>query len=91
MSFVLPSHHFIELYSRLTIYFVSHVTIVLNVYVNKGKYIYSIGQSFIKLESGNKNVDGQTNKMNYTKFESNLAMMVIYLPVKFKFDWIKRF
>ena len=28
---------------------------------------------------------------NYTNFESNLAMMVIYLPVKFEFDWTKRF
>ena len=31
----------------------------------------------------NGNVDGQTNKRNYTNFERNLAMMVIYLPVKF--------
>ena len=28
---------------------------------------------------------------NYTNFESNLAMMVMYLPVKFEFDWTKRF
>ena len=28
------------------------------------------------------------NGQNYTNFESNLAMMVIYLPVKFKIDWI---
>ena len=28
---------------------------------------------------------------NYTNFESNLAMMVMYLPVKFEFDWINRF
>ena len=33
----------------------------------------------------------QTNRPNYTNFESNLAMMVIYLPVKFDFDWTKRF
>ena len=26
----------------------------------------------------------QTNKQNYTNFERNLAMMVIYLPVKFE-------
>ena len=25
------------------------------------------------------------------QFRRNLAMMVIYLPVKFEFDWIKRF
>ena len=28
---------------------------------------------------------------NYTNFESNLAMMVMYLPVKFEFDWTKHF
>ena len=33
----------------------------------------------------------QTNRRNYTNFESNLAMMVIYLPVKFEFDWTKHF
>ena len=36
-------------------------------------------------------INGQTNKQNYTNFKSNLAMMVIYLPVKFEFDWTKRF
>ena len=36
-------------------------------------------------------MDRQTNRQNYTNFESNLAMMVIYLPVKFEFDWSKRF
>ena len=35
--------------------------------------------------------DGQTNERNYTNFERNLAMMVIYLPVKFEFDWTQRF
>ena len=28
---------------------------------------------------------------NYTNFESNLAMMVMYLPVKFEFDWTNHF
>ena len=40
-------------------------------------------------------MDGQTNgppkTLNYTKFERNLARMVIYLPVKFEFDWTNRF
>ena len=36
-------------------------------------------------------VNGQTNGQNYTNFERNLAMMVIYLPVKFEFDWTKHF
>ena len=31
-------------------------------------------------------INGQTNGQNYTNFESNLVMMVIYLPVKFEFD-----
>ena len=35
--------------------------------------------------------NGQANRQNYTNFKSNLAMMVIYLPVKFEFDWTKRF
>ena len=30
--------------------------------------------------------NGQTNTQNYTNFEKNLAMMVIYVPVKFEFD-----
>ena len=35
--------------------------------------------------------NGQTNGRNYTNFEWNLAMMVIYLPVKFEFNWTNRF
>ena len=35
--------------------------------------------------------NGQTNRWNYTNFVRNLAMMVIYLPVKFEFDWTNRF
>ena len=31
--------------------------------------------------------NGQTNRRNFTNFKRNLAMMVIYLPVKFEFDW----
>ena len=48
----------------------------------------SIGQSVFEVESGNGNVDGQTNGHKMDKqaelhqFERNLAMMVIYLPVK---------
>ena len=59
------------------------------------------GQNYtvFELQSGNKNVDkqsdgqtnGQTNRWNFTNFERNLAMMVIYLPVKFEFDWTNRF
>ena len=33
----------------------------------------------------------QTNKRNYTNCERNLAMMVIYVPVKFEFDWTNCF
>ena len=36
-------------------------------------------------------INGQTKGRNYTNFESNLAMMVMYLPIKFEFDWTKRF
>ena len=63
----------------------------------------SIGQTVFKVESGNKNMDGQmdgqTNgqkngQMNgriNTNFERNLAIMVIYVPVKFEFDWTNLF
>ena len=62
----------------------------------------SIGLTVFELESGNKNVDGQmdgqtngkngqTNTRNYTNFEKSLAMMVIYVPVKFEFAWTNRF
>ena len=60
----------------------------------------SIGQTVFELEFGNRNFDGQTNGQetdkrtngqNYTNFERNLAVMVSYVPVKFKFDWTKRF
>ena len=55
----------------------------------------SIGQTVFELESGNENVDGQTNgqtnTQNYTNFKRNLAMMVIYVPVRFEFDWTNRF
>ena len=42
-----------------------------------------------KWTNGRKN--RQTNGRNYTNFERNLAMMVIYVPVKYEFDWINRF
>ena len=35
--------------------------------------------------------NGQTNRQNFTNFERNLAMMVIYLPVKVEFDQTNRF
>ena len=43
-----------------------------------------------------RNVDEQangqkSNRQNYPNLESNLAMMVIYLPVKFEFNWPKHF
>ena len=57
-----------------------------------------IGQTVFELESGNKNVDeqmdGQTNGQKTNKrthgitplSKRNLAMMVIYPPVKFEFN-----
>ena len=33
----------------------------------------------------------QTNRRNYTGFKRNLVMMVIYLCVKFEFDWTNHF
>ena len=63
----------------------------------------SIGETVFELESGNKSVDGQTDgqknrqmdrqtdRQNYTNFKRNLAMMVIYVPVKYEFDWTNCF
>ena len=48
-------------------------------------------KSAFELESGNGNVDEQTNGRNYTNFERNLAIMVIYLPVKLEFNWTNHF
>ena len=55
-----------------------------------------IGHSVFELESGNGNVghtdkNGQMNGRNYINFKRNLAIRVIYLPVKFEFDWTKHF
>ena len=59
-----------------------------------------IGQTIFELESGNENVNrgmdkrtknGQTNRQNFTNFKRNLAMMVIYVPVKYELDWINHF
>ena len=36
-------------------------------------------------------MDKQTDGRNYTNFERSLAMMVIYFPVKFEFDWTRIF
>ena len=62
---------------------------------------FAIGQPVFELESGNRNFDGQTNGQkkdkrtdgwNFdTNFEMNLAVMVIYLPVKFEFNRTKHF
>ena len=42
-----------------------------------------------KRTKGQKN--GQTNGWNYTNFERNVAMMVIYVPVKYEFQLDKLF
>ena len=49
-----------------------------------------ITQSIFEFESRNQNVEVQMNRQNYTNFDSNLAMVVFHLPVKFEFDWTKR-
>ena len=36
-------------------------------------------------------MDRQTNGRNYTNFKRNLAMMAIYPPLKFEFDWTNNF
>ena len=39
----------------------------------------------------NGQTDRQTNRQNFTNFERNLAMMVIYIPVKYEFDCTNHF
>ena len=65
--------------------------------------INSIGQTIFEFESRNEKggqtdrwtdkqiKNRQTNRQNHTNFESNLAMMVVYLPDKFEFDWTNCF
>ena len=36
-------------------------------------------------------INRQTKGRNYTNFKSDLAMTVMYLPVKIALDWTKRF
>ena len=56
----------------------------------------STGQTVFKLESGNENVDGQMRWTDRQKTDERTdgitpIMMVIYVPVKFEFDWTNRF
>ena len=44
----------------------------------------------ILMDRQTKKTDKRT-RQNYTTIESNLVIMVIYLPVKFEFDWKKCF
>ena len=38
-------------------------------------------------QTAKKMKNGQMNRRNYTNFKRKLAIMVIYVPVKFEFDW----
>ena len=62
----------------------------------------SIGQTVFELESGNENVDkqmdGQTNRQKWTnertefhQFRKEPSYDVMYVPVKFEFDWTNCF
>ena len=48
--------------------------------VSKGKCGLTDGWTEKRTTNGQKN--GQTNRRNFTNFERNLAMMVIYVPIK---------
>ena len=50
----------------------------------------SLGNSYTVL-TDRQTKTGRTNGRNYTNVERNLAMMAIYLLVKFEFDWTKCF
>ena len=45
----------------------------------------------LKFLTDKRTKNGQTNRQNYTNFERNLAVMVIYLPVKFELNWTTSF
>ena len=69
---------------------------VLKININKKKkkkFEFDWTKHFqVRVRKGKcRRTNGQTNKQNYTNFERNLAMMVIYLPVKFEFDWTNCF
>ena len=59
--------------------------------------IYLPVKSIFELESGNGNFfwsdkqKRQMNGRNYNNIERNQDMILIYLPVKFEFDWTNRF
>ena len=64
---------------------------------------YPLKVNVFELESGNENVDKQTDGQTYGRktdkrtdrispiSKRNLAIMLIYVPVKFEFDWSNRF
>ena len=54
----------------------------------------SIGQTVFKVRVRKQKcgqTDGWTDRRINTNFERNLAMMMIYVPVKFEFDWTNHF
>ena len=53
--------------------------------VQKQKYGQTDGWTYKRTKNE------QTNRQNSTNFEKNLAMMEIYHPVKFEFNWTHRF
>ena len=57
-------------------------------------HINLIGGLVTRNPPKNEQMDRKTRQMNgriYTNFERNLAMMVMYVPVKFELDWSNRF
>ena len=48
-------------------------------------------EMFVTMLTNEQNAKKRTNVRNNTKFERNLAMVVIYLPTKFDFDQKNRF
>ena len=67
-----------------------------------GQTIFELGSGKKNVEGqmdGQKNgqktdmgqTNGQTNTQNYTNIKRNLAMMGIYVPVKYEFDWTNSF
>ena len=78
---------------------VRHINLIGRLVTQSLSSLNLIGQTVFELESGNDNVDkqmdgqanGQTNRLNFTNFERNLAMMAVYVRVKYGFDWTNCF
>ena len=67
-----------------------HVLLLLSIILYESKINPSLNKEY-KQEVQRCPQNRQTNGRNYTNFKTNLAVIMIYVPVKFEFDWTKLF